>query len=66
MTEINGNKHPVYTGKVQLKDETHTPVGKISLWNNTEPKSEKSPLLTGKLQMGDRIYQVSLWKFIPR
>jgi len=64
---MNGEKqYPAYTGKIQLKDEGHTPAGKISLWNNINPTTEKSPLMTGELQVGDRIYGVSLWKYIPK
>jgi len=64
---MNGEKHyPEYTGKIQIKDEGHTPVGKISLWNNLNPTSEKSPLMTGEIQVGDRIYSVSLWKYTPK
>lgn len=59
-------RYPAYTGKVQLKDEGHTGVGKVSLWNNTEPTSEKSPVMTGTVQVGDRIYNVSLWKYVPK
>jgi len=66
MAEINGKKYPDYTGKIQIKDEAHTPAGKISLWNNIEPTTDKSPLMTGEVLVGDRIYSVSLWKYIPK
>jgi len=59
-------KYPNYTGKIRLRNEDHTPAGKISLWTNLDPTSEKSPLMTGELVVGDRIYSVSLWKYIPK
>lgn len=66
MIETNGKRYPAYTGKIQLKDAAHTPAGKISVWNNIDPTSEKSPLMTGELVVGDRIYNVSLWKYTPK
>jgi len=62
-------KYPQYTGSVQTGENTK--VGKISLWNNTEPTSEKSPLMTGQVEIETepgvkRSYRVALWKYIER
>ena len=63
---IEDKKYPSYSGKIQIKDEAHTPVGKITLWNNTEPTSEKSPLITGEIVIEGKKYSVSLWKYTPK
>lgn len=59
-------KRPNYNGKVQFEDGEHREdVGKIALWDNTEPTSDKSPLFTGTVTIKNVIYRVSLWKNTP-
>jgi len=68
MTE--NKRYPNYNGNVQIGEDNQK-VGKIALWNNTEPTNEKSPLMTGTVEIETekgikKTFRVALWKFVPK
>jgi hypothetical protein len=60
MSENRTGTRPTYYGKIQ--DGLRNEIGKIAVWDNTEPTSEKSPVLEGKIEVDGVRYKVALWK----